>query len=467
MKSKHAWVAKIGVAVLTAVLVSGGGHTERAGAAPKESYEGLETFTNILSIIQKNYVDDVQTKQLIEGAINGMLASLDPHSAYLTPDLYKELQVDTRGSFGGLGIEITNRNGLLTVVSPIEDTPAYRAGVKSGDQIMKINGEFTKDMTLVDAVKKMRGPKDTKVTLTLKRETLPELFDVTMNREIIKIQSVKSKKLEPGYGYVRVTQFQERTDDDLERALKNLDKEAGGLQGVVLDLRNDPGGLLTQAVRVADLFLDSGLIVYTDGRLENQKQKYFAHKPGTWSDFPMVVLVNGGSASASEIVAGALQDHKRALILGTQTFGKGSVQTILPLDDTSALRLTTARYYTPSGRSIQALGIVPDIVMEQTTVLAKGDKGGTLLRESNLPRHLSHPKGGDKGDKGDRGENRDESMPIKQDVTPSAPGPGQGPSEGVQNIKEGEIGSDPQLDHALELLKSWQVFKTFVARRDG
>src|SRR5438876_1195547 len=280
---------------------------------------------------------------------------------------------------GAIGLAV-----LLTVGSPIEDTPAYRAGVKAADQILKIEGEFTKDMTLVDAVKKMRGPKDTKVTLTLKRENVPELFDVTLTREIIKIQSVKSKMLDKGYGYVRVTQFQERTDDDLERALKSLDKEAGGLQGLVLDLRNDPGGLLTQAVKVADLFLDSGLIVYTDGRLENQKQKYFAHKPGTWADFPMVVLVNGGSASASEIVAGALQDHKRALVLGTQTFGKGSVQTILPLDDSSALRLTTARYYTPSGRSIQATGIVPDIVMDQTAVPAKGDKPGSgpLLREA-------------------------------------------------------------------------------------
>ncbi len=438
-KRRKTWVGAIGLAVLLAVLFSGGSGVQKVDAVPKESYEGLETFTNILSIIQKNYVDEVQTKQLIEGAINGMLSSLDPHSAYLTPDLYKELQVDTKGSFGGLGIEITSRNGVLTVVSPIEDTPAYRAGVKAGDQILKIEGEFTKDMTLVDAVKKMRGPKDTKVTLTLKRENVPELFDVTLTREIIKIQSVKSKMLEKGYGYVRVTQFQERTDDDLERALKNLDKEAGGLQGLVLDLRNDPGGLLTQAVKVSDLFLDSGLIVYTDGRLENQKQKYFAH--------------NGGSASASEIVAGALQDHKRALVLGTTTFGKGSVQTILPLDDSSALRLTTARYFTPSGRSIQATGIVPDIVMEQTTVLAKGDKGGNgpLLREANLPRHLGGGKGKDKEGK-------------ESETTPG----GQGPPEGTAaNVKEGELGSDPQLDHSLELLKSWQVFKTFVARREG
>jgi carboxyl-terminal processing protease len=448
-KRRKTWVGAIGLAILLAILFSGGRAVQRVDAVPKESYEGLETFTNILSIIQKNYVDEVQTKQLIEGAINGMLASLDPHSAYLTPDLYKELQVDTKGSFGGLGIEITNKNGILTVVSPIEDTPAYRAGVKAGDQILKIDGEFTKDMSLPDAVKKMRGPKDTRVTLTLKRENLPELFDVVLTREIIKIQSVKSKMLEKGYGYVRVTQFQERTDDDLERALKQLDKEAGGLQGLVLDLRNDPGGLLTQAVKVADLFL------------ENQKQKYFAHKPGTWSDFPMVVLVNGGSASASEIVAGALQDHKRALVLGTQTFGKGSVQTILPLDDTSALRLTTARYYTPSGRSIQATGIVPDIIMDQTSVLAKADKpgNGPLLREANLPRHLG----------GQKAKEREKQIEKQlEESTPGAPGAGQTPAETVPaNIKEGELGTDPQLDHSLELLKSWQVFKTFVARREG
>src|SRR5882672_8274636 len=389
MKSKRApWIASVVLAILLAVLFSGGGQPARVGAAAKESYEGLETFTNILSIIQKNYVDDVQTKQLVEGAINGMLSSLDPHSAYLTPDLYKELQVDTKGSFGGLGIEITSRNGVLTVVSPIEDTPAYRAGVKAGDQILKIEGEFTKDMTLVDAVKKMRGPKETKVTLTLKREALPELFDVTLTREIIKIQSVKSKMLDKGYGYVRVTQFQERTDDDLERALKALDKEAGGLQGLVLDLRNDPGGLLTQAVKVSDLFLDSGLIVYTDGRLENQKQKYFAHKAGTWSDFPMVVLVNGGSASASEIVAGALQDHKRAMVLGNQTFGKGSVQTILPLGNNAGLKLTTARYYTPAGRSIQAKGIEPDVIIDD------GRDSPNRIREANLDHHLGTPISG-------------------------------------------------------------------------
>ena len=435
------------VAFLAGVALSQFTEVEKVGAAPKEAYEGLETFTNILAIIQKNYVEEVPTKQLIEGAINGMLASLDPHSAYLTPELYKELQVETKGTFGGLGIEITNKSGMLTVVAPIEDTPAYRAGIKSGDVILKIDGEFTKDMSLVEAVKRMRGKPDTKVRLTIKRDSPNQLFDTTLTREIIKIQSVKSKALEKGYGYLRVTQFQERTDDDLERALKQLDKEFGGIQGIVLDLRNNPGGLLTQAVKVSDLFLDAGLVVYTDGRLENQKQKYFAHKAGTYSDFPMVVLVNGGSASASEIVAGALQDHKRALVLGTTTFGKGSVQTILPLDENSALRLTTARYYTPNGRSIQATGIVPDITMDQGTKLAKSDKPGVApLREANLPRHLEHPNGA-KPPADDEGDaDGEEALP--------------------EGVKEGELGADPQLDRALELLKSWQVFKTFVAKRD-
>jgi carboxyl-terminal processing protease len=470
-KRPRAWAIALGLALL--VIVSGRDGVKDVEAVPKENYEGLETFTNILTIIQKNYVDEVSTKQLIEGAITGMLAALDPHSAYLTPDLYRELQVDTKGSFGGLGIEITNRNGLLTVVSPIDGTPAYRSGIKAGDQILKIDGEFTKDMTLVDAVKRMRGPKDTKVTLTLRRENVADIFDVTLTREIIKIQSVKSKTLEKGFGYVRVTQFQERTDDDLERALKTLGKE-GNLQGLVLDLRNDPGGLLTQAVKISDVFLESGLIVYTDGRLENQSQKYFAHKQGTYSDFPMVVLVNAGSASASEIVAGALQDHKRALILGTQTFGKGSVQTILPLDDTSALRLTTARYFTPNGRSIQATGIVPDIVMDQNGNVAATEKNADSVREANLPRHLTGQKGNRKAESKKDGEKGEERNDKGSEAAPPAGAPGAepasqnaAPTEPPAEVHEGELGADPQLDRAVELLKTWQVFKTFVAKREG
>lgn len=419
-------------------------------AVPRQDYESLEAFTNILSIVRKNYVEDVETKNLVNGAINGMLSSLDPHSAYLTPDLYRELQMDTQGRFGGLGIEITIRNGILTVVSPIEDTPAAKAGIKSGDQIFKIEDEFTKDMTLVDAVKKMRGPKGTKITISIRREGVPDLIDFSLMRDTIRVQSVRSRTLEEGYAYIRLAQFQERSDRDLQRALEKFAGEKSGIKGLVLDLRNNPGGLLTQAVRVTDLFLESGLIVYTEGRIESQKQKFFAQKPGSWVDFPMVVLVNGGSASASEIVAGALQDHKRAVVLGTKSFGKGSVQTILPLDDSSALRLTTARYFTPKGRSIQALGIVPDIVLEtspqQETKL--DDKRRPMLREENLPGHLQNNRQPVPGPQQDPAEKDKEKL-----VPPSAP------------TGDESIDNDVQLKRALDLLKSWDVFKQLVQKR--
>ena len=416
----------------------------QVSAVSRDAYQNIEAFANVLTMVQKNYVDEVGTDKLIDGAINGMLASLDPHSAYLSPDLYKELQVDTRGSFGGLGIEITQRNGVLTVVSPIEDTPAFRAGVRPGDQIVKIDKDFTKDMTLMEAVKLMRGPEGTKIRLTLRREGQPDWITLTLKREVIQIKSVKSRVLEPHYGYLRITQFQERTERDAKTALAELQKESGGLQGLVLDLRNNPGGLLSQAVKVSDLFLESGLVVYTEGRLENQEQKFYAHKGPITEDFPMVVLVNGGSASASEIVAGALQDHKRALVLGTQTFGKGSVQTILPLaDGEAAIRLTTARYYTPNGRSIQATGITPDIVMEPIPVAAAQGGGGEQpepIRERNLPGHFEHPSEG-------------QEPPSDGDGEPSTDNSVPGPDAG-----------DPQLDRALELLKSWNVFKTVVAQ---
>ena len=417
-------------------------------AVARQDYESLEAFTNVLSIVRKNYVEDVETKNLVTGAINCMLSSLDPHSAYLTPDLYKELQMDTQGRFGGLGIEITVKNGVLTVVSPIEDTPAFKAGVKPGDMIFKIEDEFTKDMTLIDAVKKMRGPKGTKIKISIKREGVPELIDFTLMRDTIRVQSVRSRTLEEGYGYVRLAQFQERSDRDLQKALEKLAAEKGGIKGLVLDLRNNPGGLLTQAVRVSDLFLDSGLIVYTEGRIESQKQKYFAQKEGTWMDFPVVVLVNGGSASASEIVAGALQDHKRAVVLGTKTFGKGSVQTILPLDDNSALRLTTARYFTPNGRSIQALGIVPDIVVDSSPQDAKAeDKKRQGLREENLPGHLANPQQ-TPAPQQDQGDKEKEKL-----VPPSGP------------TGDETIDNDVQLKRALDLLKSWDVFKQLVQKK--
>ncbi|TAK05987.1 S41 family peptidase [bacterium] len=422
------------------LLLSG---QSKVAAVPREDYESLEAFTNILAIVKKNYVDEVNTKELITGAINGMLNSMDPHSAYLTPDLYKELQMDTQGRFGGLGIEITIRDGVLTVVSPIEDTPAFKAGIKAGDQILKIEDEFTKDMSIMQAVKKMRGPKGTKINLSIKREGGTDLLNFTIVRDTVRVQSVRSRVLEEGYGYIRLAQFQERTDRDLQKALEKLSSEKGGIKGLVLDLRNNPGGLLTQAVRVADLFLDSGMIVYTEGRLESQRQKYFARKEGSWTEFPMVVLVNGGSASASEIVAGALQDHKRAVILGTKTFGKGSVQTILPLDDNSALRLTTARYYTPKGRSIQAMGIVPDIVIENMSVQeARAEEKRRLgVREENLPGHLQNQQG-----QKEQKEQEKQEKPAQQE-------------------KEDSTENDAQLKRALELLKGWDVFKQLVQKK--
>lgn len=418
-------------------------------AVGRQDYESLETFSNILSIVRKNYVEDVETKSLVNGAINGMLNSLDPHSAYLTPELYKDLQSDTQGRFGGLGIEITVKGGILTVVSPIEDTPAAKAGIQPGDQIFKIEEEFTKDMSLIDAVKKMRGLKGTKINLTIKRDGVADLLDFTLVRDVIRVQSVRSRDLEPGYGYIRLAQFQERSDRDMQRALEKMAAEKGGIKGLVLDLRNNPGGLLTQAVRVSDMFLDSGLIVYTEGRIESQKQRYFAQKDGTWTDFPMVVLVNGGSASASEIVAGALQDHKRAVVLGTKTFGKGSVQTILPLDDNSALRLTTARYFTPNGRSIQATGIMPDIIVDN--VLPQDGKPDApkrpSLREENLPGHLNNP------------QQTPSSQPEPSDKDKEKQIPTSGPTG------DETIDNDAQLKRALDLLKSWDVFKQIVQKK--
>jgi carboxyl-terminal processing protease len=404
-------------------------------ALARSEYESLEIFTNVLSLVRKNYVDDVKTKELVMGAIKGMLNSLDPHSAYLTPDLYKDLQMETRGKFGGLGIEITIRGGILTVVSPIEGTPAYRAGIKAGDMIVRIEEELTKDMTLFEAVKRLRGTRGSKVSISVRRKGVPQFLSFTIVRDIIRIQSVRSRTLEEGYGYVRIVQFQERTNKNLEKSLKKLESKKGGLKGLVVDLRNNPGGLLTQAVKVSDLFLDSGLVVYTDGRLEHQKQKYYAHKEGSWMGFPLVVLVNGGSASASEIVAGAIQDHKRGIVLGTQTFGKGSVQTILPLDNVSALRLTTARYFTPEGQSIQATGITPDIVMENVPKQkAKEEKKPSGLREKNLPGHLENE------------ENQEEK------TEPSAD-----PGEDL-------LSRDAQVRRALELLKGWEVFKNLVMK---
>ncbi len=458
----HDWRKRIVVSLLITTLGVGtvllGSHgLNRVAAVGREDYEGLESFSNVLAIVQKNYVQEVKTNQLVEGAIDGMLSALDPHSAYLTPDLYRELQVDTEGSFGGLGIEITLRDGLLTVVSPIEDTPAHRAGVKAGDQIIKIDGELTKDMTLLEAVKQMRGPQGSQVTISVRREGVDRFIDISLIREVIKIKSVKSKLLEPGYGYVRLTQFQDRTTADLEDAIARFSQDSQGLKGLVLDLRSNPGGLLSQAVKVADVFLDSGMIVYTKGRLDNQQQRYIA-RSGGHTELPLVVLVNNGSASASEIVAGAVQDHDRAVIIGTQTFGKGSVQTILPLENGAALRLTTAMYYTPNGRSIQVTGVKPDYIVENVLPdQVAATRRLRDIREENLRGHF------DSTAPQETVPTPIQNIKVPDEATP-LPSPTTDASAAQEAIKEGELGKDPQLDKALDLLKSWQGMpKTTVA----
>ena len=340
------------------------------------TYDSLRLFSEVLSIVQGQYVDEVPPKELIYNAIKGALRGLDPHSSFLDPDMYREMQVETTGSFGGLGIEITLKDDVLTVVAPIEGTPAYRAGIQSGDRIVKIEGIATKDIQLIEAVKRMRGKPGTKVTVSIVREGWSEPRDFTLTREHIRVHSVRSQQLEPGIGYIRIRQFQEQTANDVEADLEKLMRN-GPFQGLILDLRSDPGGLLTSAVEVTEKFLDDGkLVVYTEGRVRSQNMRFTAHTTKkTYTGFPIVVLVNQGSASASEIVAGALQDWNRAIILGTQTFGKGSVQTIIPLSDGSGLRLTTAKYFTPKGRSIHGKGITPDIVVEPPKMVAATEPG--------------------------------------------------------------------------------------------
>ncbi len=347
------------IALLMVLIVTSGVH--QRVVATDEAYDTLKVFTEVLTLVRNNYVESTESKDLIYGAIQGMLTTLDPHSSFMPPDVYKEMQIETQGSFAGLGIEITVRDRYLTVVAPIEGTPADRAGIQAGDRIAQIDGEPTKDMTLVEAVRKLRGPKGTQVTVTILRDG-QQPFEVSIVRDIIEVHSVRASDLGEGIGYIRVVSFQERTHRDLEGALDELVEK--GMRGLILDLRNNPGGLLSQAVQVADLFLDKGkLIVYTEGRAKNQNLRFVDEHDNSQS-FPMVVVVNKGSASASEIVAGALKDHQRAVLLGTQTFGKGTVQTVIPLDDGSGLRLTTARYFTPSQRAIEGAGVTPDIVVE-------------------------------------------------------------------------------------------------------
>jgi len=409
MRNKLHQIGLIAVGVLLGVLVSlnFSAVAQKATSTPLP-IEELRAFTEVFGRVKSDYVEPVDDKKLITEAINGMLTGLDPHSAYLDQEAFKELQVGTQGEFGGLGIEVGMEDGFVKVVAPIDDSPASRAGLKPGDLIVKLDETSVKGMTLNEAVKRMRGKPNTQITLTLVRKGEPKPIVVTLTRAIIKIQSVKAKLLEPGYAYFRVTQFQEHTGEALVRAIEKLFKEnQGPMKGIVLDLRNDPGGLLNGAVAVSAAFLPAGsLVVYTDGRTEDSKMKlnaspehylrgrmkedYVRRLPQQVKSVPMVVLVNAGSASASEIVAGALQDHKRAVIMGQQTFGKGSVQTILPLANNTAIKLTTARYYTPNGRSIQAKGVTPDIPLDD----GSSSRAAALkVREADLTKALTNGTG--------------------------------------------------------------------------
>jgi carboxyl-terminal processing protease len=464
MRSKLQQAGLVFVGLVAGILVS----TNYSAIAEKDSpaplpVEELRTFADVFGAIKQGYVEPVDDKKLITYAISGMLSNLDPHSAYLDADAFKDLQVSTQGEFGGLGIEVGMEDGFVKVISPIEDTPAYRAGIKAGDLIIRLDDTPVKGMTLSEAVKKMRGKPKTSIKLTIARKGEAKPLEITVVRDKIRVQSVKSKTIEPGYGYLRITQFQEETAADVVKHLDKLYQMKKGktvpLKGLVLDLRNDPGGLLHGAVGVAAAFLPAdALVVSTDGRTADAKRKYLAtaddylrgHKkdflknlPAGVKTVPLVVLVNGGSASASEIVAGALQDHKRGLIIGTQTFGKGSVQTVLPLSNNTAVKLTTARYYTPSGRSIQAKGISPDVVVKETP-------NGTAhqrIREADLERHLNNDK---------------ETEPAKEE-TPAKPQQPNGKNK--EDEEKGPVGfeiaskDDYQLNQAMNLLKAWQVIR--------
>lgn len=474
MRNKLHHIGLIALGILMGVAIS----LNYSAVAQKESgfaplpIEELRAFTEVFGRVKSDYVEAVDDKKLITQAINGMLTGLDPHSAYLDQEAFKELQVGTQGEFGGLGIEVGMEEGFVKVIAPIDDTPASRAGIKPGDLIVKLDDASVKGMTLTDAVKRMRGKPNTQIMLTIVRKGETKPIVVTITRAVIKVQSVKSTLLEPGYAYFRVSQFQEHTGENLAASITRLFKEnQGTMKGIVLDLRNDPGGLLNGAVAVSAAFLPHGsLVVYTDGRTEDSKMRlnaspenylrgrssddYLKKLPPEVKNVPMVVLVNGGSASASEIVAGALQDHRRAVIMGQPTFGKGSVQTILPLGNNTAIKLTTARYYTPSGRSIQAKGIVPDIPLDD----AAADKvAGLRLREADLTKHLID--NAKEKEKAAEGKAEAAVAAVKYDFTP-APRP-KDLDEKATRPEPGEIVSknDYELNQAIAFLKSRTLAK--------
>ncbi len=447
-KTRH---VKLWLLMVIAVVfwTIGTGSYRDLSAKSEDSYEELKIFSDVIELIEREYVDEVDTKDLIQKAIQGMVQSLDPHSALLPLDAFEDLQIDTKGKFTGIGIHITMQDGFVTVISPIEDTPAYNAGIKARDRIIKVDGQSAKDLR--EAVKMMRGPKGTKVKVTILREGVKKPLEFELTRDVIPIQSVKSFPLEPGYGYVRLSNFTGTTTTELENALDKLEHSEVPLKGLILDLRNNGGGLLNQSIKVADLFIDEGNILSIKGR-NNKNTKIFKASPSSVKrNYPMVVLINGGSASASEIVAGALQDHKRALILGTTSFGKGSVQTVETLRDGSGLKLTIARYYTPNDRSIQAKGIEPDIYLKQQRLdpneIATKDEG--LLKEKDLANHLEAEPGDDETQDGepeqdDQGKKNTRMREAEMRIGPLT----------IEALK-----TDNQVMRALEMLRGYEILK--------
>lgn len=444
-KKEHAklWL----VVVIAALFFTIGSGFYRNISADQETYKGLKLFSDVIELVEKNYVDEVDTNELIQKAIQGMVQSLDPHSQFLPPEAFEEMQIDVEGEFGGIGIVITMDKGALVVISPIEGTPAYRAGIKAGDIIIKVDEESTKDMMLWEAVKKMRGPKGASVVITVVRKGVTKPLVFNLVRDIIPIESVKYLGLKPGYGYIRVTNFQKNTVDDLRNALSNLESGEVPLKGLVLDLRDNPGGLLNQAVSVSDLFLDTGTIVSIKGRLKKHTKIFKAHPSRNRHNYPIVILINAGSASASEIVAGALQDHKRALILGTGSFGKGSVQTVETLRDGYGLKFTIARYYTPNDRSIQAQGILPDIEVKHRYI-EKDTNDDSPLKEKDLKNHLeAEDESGNDGNENKTDKN--DTIKSRRRKTEDRYGPLQ-----IERLQ-----ADNQVMRALEILVSYDIFK--------
>ena len=458
---------------------SGSSSSTSGGSSSSQAsrYENLELFNRVLHFVEANYVDEVKNRTLIEGAIKGMLETLDPHSNFLPPELYKDMQIDTSGKFGGLGIEIGMKDNILTIVAPIEDTPAWKAGLKPNDRIVKINGESTKGMNLVEAVSKMRGKPKTDVTISIYREGFEKIKDVTVTRDIIKLKSVKSEMLEPKFAYVRLSTFNENAAQDVKKAIDAMSKKEK-LEGLVFDLRTNPGGLLDQAVEVSSLFVDEGVIVSTIGRNRDQKDVKYAHKGMAYKDFAIAVLVNSSTASAAEIVAGALQDHHRAIVVGQPTFGKGSVQTVIPLPPDMGLKLTIARYYTPSGRSIQEKGVQPDVILDEfdSKLLTQARIKPDYFRERDLKGHMvnTDEEGGSHTPKQDFKKDELDSLSKLDKKKGGSDKSSKDSKDKDKDKEEDEMAplvmnpkEDYQVRQALNLIKSYEVFKKIAEIKES